>query len=200
MEKIKIFKAGEKDCGIIARMHKENINLGFLNILGTGFLEILYSSIFNFKSGILLVAKCEENIVGFISGITDIKTFYKFFVKKNFIKLCLIILGKLWNIKVIRGIFEIMFYPQKGFKIKLPDAELLSIAVGDKFRSKGVARKLLNELERSFVLLNIRQFKVTVGETLRGANAFYLKSGFTMASKIEVHKNARSNIYLYNIK
>ncbi len=197
---IEIVSAEQNDIHIIADLHKKYIKKGFLSLLGIKFLILLYHNLIIFNKGILFVAKKDNKILGFISGVINVKEFYKYFLYKNFFKLFVLITFKLFNIKIIKGIFEILFYPQKSTKIKTPDAELLSIVVDKDYHGKGIAEILLNKLVTEFKNKGIKDFKVMVGAELKRAVNFYEKAGFIKFFDIEVHKGIKSFVYVYKIK
>lgn len=197
---IEIVSAEQNDIYLIADLHKKYINKGFLNLLGIKFLILLYHNLIIFNKGILFTVKKDNRILGFISGVTNVKKFYKYFLQTNFFRLFVLIIFKLFNMKIIKGVFEILFYPQKSTKIKTPDAELLSIVVDKEYQGKGIAKILLNKLVTEFKNKKIENFKVIVGAELKRAVNFYEKAGFIKFSDIEVHKGIKSYVYVYKIK
>jgi len=187
--------AKKEDCFEIAKIHLKQIGKGFLNQLGIEFLKVFYEEIANSRNTFLIVAKENDNIIGFISGCFDLKKFYKSFIKKNFFKIFFILVKKIF---IIKKAFETAKYSKKE-KSNLPKAELLSIAVLPRFQGQGVSQKLLEEFILKMKEKNVKKFKVLVGQELKRANKFYQKKGFIFWGKKFVHKNTPSNIYVYNL-
>jgi len=191
--------ANKNDCSEIARIHFQEIKWGFLSELGEKFLYYFYQAMIGSESAFLIVAENNESIVGFVSGCANLKKFYKEFVKKYSFKIPFILLTKIFDLSVIKKVFETIKYSKKE-KQNLPQAELLSIAVSSEFQGQGVSQKLLEKFLFEMRKRNIDQFKVIVGENLIRAIRFYEKKGFEFHSKSFVHQDMPSRIYIYNIK
>jgi hypothetical protein len=58
---------------------------------------------------------------------------------------------------------------------------------------------LVKALEEELKNRGITQYKVIAGHKLVGANKFYLKNGFNLATQITIHGNDVSNVYVKNI-
>jgi len=167
---MKISLAKKRDATQIAKIHKQEINQGFLSTLGI------------------------------ISGSTNVKKFYKTFFKKYFIPSLIILLPKLFKLSTLKKIFETLKYPSKEKKQKLPEAELLTIAVLNEFHGKRIAVELFKKFIDEMKKRKIKKVKVVVGESLPRAIKFYEKVGFQFHSPISVHKNTPSRVYIYSIK
>lgn len=194
-----IEKAEKKDCEVVANIHFEEINQGFLNTLGKKFLRLFYEFMTVSPNAFLIVARNEDEVVGFISGCTNLKEFYKEFFNNYKIRSFFILFKKIFNFSIIKKIWETIKYSKKDDP-ELPQAELLSMAVKREFQGRGVAQDLLNLLVAEMEKRGIKSFKVITGENLVSANKFYQKSGFKFHSKIFVHKNSPSNTYIYKTK
>ena len=68
---IKIRNAHFSNCREVAKVHKECLAKGFLATLGEKFLTLLYKTLVEYKKGILIIAKDDGKIIGFVSGITN---------------------------------------------------------------------------------------------------------------------------------
>lgn len=189
--------ANKDDCLKIAKIHVQEIKHGFLSELGEKFLYYFYQAIINSSNTFLIVAENNNLVVGFVSGSTDLKKFYKEFFKKYGFKVFLILLRRILNIIIIKKVFETIKYSKKEDFLK---AEFLSIAVLTNFQGLGIARKLLDKFISEMKKRNITKFKVIIGENLTRAIGFYEKNGFKFHSKSFVHKNMPSKIYIYNIE
>ena len=80
-----------------------------------------------------------------------------------------------------------------------PNAELLSIAVLEKARGRGVAGKLYESLGERFFEEGETAFSIVVGESLAPARRFYEKMGAVSLSQISVHKGQSSILYQQNL-
>ncbi|MFH1392113.1 MAG: GNAT family N-acetyltransferase [bacterium] len=192
---MQICLADKKDATQIARIHKQEISQGFLSSLGEKFLAKLYEAIIKSPGAFVIVAKKNNQIIGFISGCANTKKFYRYFVKRYFFQALFILLLKIQNLKKI---LETLKYSQENKN--LPKAELLTIAVIKKYQGRGIAQKLFKKFFQEMRRKKITKFKVIVGENLIRANRFYEKSGFRMHSCISIHNNQKSRIYIYDQK
>jgi ribosomal protein S18 acetylase RimI-like enzyme len=195
---ILILPADKKNCSEAAEIHLKEIKKGFLNKLGKNFLNIFYEAIAFSPFSFLIVAKDGNSAVGFISGCIESKKFYGYFVKKYFFSIFLVIFLKILNPKIAIKILETIRY-SKGDKENIPKAELLTIAVSEKFQGRGIARELFNGFLSEMRKRGVKEFKVVVGENLTKPVNFYEKQGFIFSSYIYLHKNMRSKIYTYKI-
>lgn len=191
--------AKKKDAVQIAVIHQQEINQGFLSQLGIKFLSKLYESMISSKNSFVVTAEKNDEVIGFISGCSNVKKFYKDFLKKYTLWTIIILLPKFLNFTTIKKIIETLKYSNKTEK-GLPETELLAIAVKKDFHGQGVAIKMfeffINELKKN----GVKKFRVVVGKNLSRAIGFYEKVGFKFHSKITIHGNNLSRIYIYNIK
>jgi len=199
---IKIEKTTKfEDIKCIAHLHKVYISSGFISSLGDKFLITLYDYISKSNKSFCIVAKENENIIGFVSGTQNLSELYKGFLKENFFKAFLVLLPQIFKPKMLFKIIETLIYPKKKNIIpNIPDAELLSIAVNEAFQGKGRASLIFNALVEEFKKQKINSFKIIVGSNLNRASKFYEKIGCKKTTEIEIHKGEKSYIYVYNIK
>lgn len=196
-----INKAIKEDSAALAKLHHQTISEGFLSLLGISFLKSLYS--FLIKNELVLVFKKENNLIGFVScslNTTGIMKRFLFSSPLSVFELMFILIRKP---NIINSLIETLSAPSKSRYIRnenlettLPDAELLSISVNHRFQTDGIGTKLLLELETNLKKKDIFKYKVVAGEELVGANKFYLKNGFVLATKIKIHGNKFSNVYI----
>ena len=185
----------------IAKIHKKCLAKSFLATLGEKFLALLYKTLVEYKRGILLVVEDNGKIIGFVSATADTGGFYKYFLKKKFIKAGFLLLPKANNLNILRKIFETLRYSKKNkINILLPKAELLSIAVKEDYQRKGVAQQVFKALAKEFYKNGINEFKIVVGDSLLGAKKFYRKMGCIKVGEFELHRGERSEIYIFKIK
>ncbi|MFH0780022.1 MAG: GNAT family N-acetyltransferase [Parcubacteria group bacterium] len=187
------------DCHQIARLHKTCLTESFLGLLGIGILNILYKALAKYPGGILFVAQEGDETIGFVSGVDNVKRFYKFFLKKFWFNASFLLFLKVFSPKTLKKIFETMNYGANEKIEGLPEAELLSIAVIEKFRGQGASKMLFDELKQEFNNRNISKFKIIVGCCLIGAQKFYEKMGCVKVAETEIHKGASSKILLCEV-
>ena len=179
----------------IASIHLSCIDQGFLSSLGHSFLTLLYECIDLDQNSILIIEKKNDNILGFVAGGKSMKTIYlQMFLQ--FPRLCLALFPSLINPVKLLKIFELVcFGKSKQLGTSMPQAELLSIAVIDAQRGKGLAQKLYNSLAQKFTMQGESAFCIVVGNSLNRAHGFYTKMGAQRLDVISVHKGEKSTIY-----
>lgn len=183
----------------ISELHSETINQGFLTRLGIKFLNTLY--IFLIKKELVLVYKENDQVLGFVSCAISSKEIMKRFLFSSPSGILKIVQALLKNPKLLKPLWETFRAPSLSKKDisstkELPKTELLSICVSPMAQKGGIGAELLKELETELVKRNIFLYKVVAGDVLIGANNFYLKNGFSPASKITIHNNEISNVYI----
>ena len=211
--------AEEKDILSIAKIHKDEISKGFLSSLDISFLKRFYRALIKSKSSFCVVAKENSEVVGFIAGVSNMNTFYAYFLLHYFFQSFFILLPKIFS--SMKKILESLLYPVRNSpphrpfgrvsaggvsngvdpkkEQSLPKAELLTIAVTKEFQGKGVGSLMLPVFIAEIKKRNINIFKVVVGEKLRPAIKFYEKNNFMFVKNITIHSNALSRVYVYKI-
>lgn len=189
--------AKKEDALEVARIHKAEINKGFLSTLSDNFIKNLYLAIIDSKDNFCIVAKENGRVIGFLSGVSDLDKFYSNFFKKYFFSSFIILFKKLFSFSFIIKALETLFYPVK--EKELPKAELLTMAVRSEFHGKGIASQMFTEFINEMKKRNISSLKVLVGEDLKPAISFYEKVGFKFLKNTSVHGNNISKIYILNL-
>ena len=194
---IQIRNAHTSDCASIATLHKELLPTSFLGRLSGRFLDLLYTELLCSNNGIVIVGEEQGRIVGFITGTVNTSQFYKYFLKRNFLSAGLLLLPYIIKKDVSTRIFETFTYGKKATSASLPEAELLSMAVGETYQGRGVGQELFAHLVEEYRRRGVNCFKVVVGDTLERANKFYLKVGCRKRGEYEVHRGEKSNVYVF---
>jgi ribosomal protein S18 acetylase RimI-like enzyme len=179
----------------VARLHADNIDQGFLSSLGVPFLTLLYESIDANPSSVLLLARHEGKVVGFVTGAEGMRSIYRELLRR-WPRLTMALLPALLSLRKIRKIAELVFMGKKTQPLtNLSQAELLSIAVDPGQRGQGHAAALYAELVQHFQERRVDGFRIVVGDSLAAAHRFYQRMGATPVGRIEVHKGQSSVVY-----
>ncbi|MDP2641185.1 MAG: GNAT family N-acetyltransferase [Candidatus Yanofskybacteria bacterium] len=186
----------KQDARQIAELHKHEIASGFLASLPVRFLAELYKGIMAFPGGFCVVAAEDEEVIGFVAGITNVKSFYKYFLTHAF-HAGVFLLPLIIHVGSIKRIIENLFYPVKTEN--LPQAELLSIAVKHTYQGKGIAPQMFPSFLEEMRERNVGSFKLVVGQELAHAIRLYEKLGFRFARSIVIHGGEQSKVYIYDI-
>ena len=188
--------AKKEDASAIASIHQQEIMKGFLSSLGPSFLKRFYEALVKSPYSFCLIA-CEGNeVVGFASGVIDMKGFYRYFFSRYFLSVVPKMVGKLFSFSMVRRVVENLMYPKKTSH--LPKAELLSIAVKREFQHRGIGGQLLEEFVQHMRQRNVSRFKVLVGKELAAVD-FYRKHQFKEVGEIMLHGNQSSYIFTYTL-
>lgn len=175
----------------IARLHRQAIRTGFLSRLGPRFLTELYRSIGRSPYSRIFVSVNQDfqKVIGFAACSLDTAAMYRHILKRRGLHFLFLLLPRAFCPENLRFICETLFYPTAaGPKID-PQAELLSIAVSDDSRGKGVGRDLLNALESYLSENRVMSYKTVTLSSDRDANAFYKKCGFSFRREMVHHRN-----------
>jgi ribosomal protein S18 acetylase RimI-like enzyme len=194
MELIKLETGHARD---VAKLHVSGINLGFISSLGIDFVTELYEAIAQSNYSFGYVAIENERVIGFIAFTTNLNALYKSVVLKKGLRFAFLLARKMISWHTIKRIFETLFYPSRTKIRDLPKAELLSIAVSDIARGRGVATQLIRKGLYECANRDIAEVKVLVRASIEPANKLYIKCGFNFVGEIDSH-GIISNIYVTN--
>ena len=181
----------------VADLHAEAIGQGFLSSLGTSFLVLLYRAIDESPKAFLIVEEEDGQVVGFVSGGLGMGPIYRRLLAHP-VQLALAILPSLLRPSTWVGIAEIVLRGKgRAETDTLPDAELMSLAVREEWRKRGIAGILYNRLRQSFSAAGVSEFKILVGEDLKAAHDFYRRMGAIALQRTELHRGQSSLIYVH---
>lgn len=185
----------KEDALAMAKIHKAEISGGFLSSLSLAFLSRFYLALVQSPVSFCIVAKENNQVVGFVAGTTNLNAFYKYFLAHYFFQSCIILLPKIFS--SFKKVLETLLYSKK--KESLPKAELLTIAITKQFQGQGLGRLMLAPFIAEMKKRKIAIFKVLVGEELKPAIKFYGKNSFTFLKNITIHGKNPSRVYSYTI-
>jgi len=187
----------------VARIHCLGIDAGFLSTLGDKFLALLYEAIDRSADGVLLVARSNGRVVGFVAGARGLGEIYACMLRSP-MRLFLSLFPNFFSPRKLFRIVETVAFSRKSkvdeYDLRLPSNELLSISVLEEFRGQGIADRLFGDLVCYFKARGVDQFKIVVGDALLPAHKFYRRMGACPVARAEVHSGSGSVIYVRDVK
>ena len=197
-EPVVIRPATADDAAAMARLHADGMPDAFLPTLGQRFLARLYRAAAADPTAVTLVAESVDGVVGFAAGVASVGGFYRSFARTQGPAAALAAAPRLVRPRVARRLLETVRYPAQATtgNGRLPDAELLSIAVAPAFRVGGTGRALADGVLAGLAGRGVDEIKVVVGAANQGANRFYAKVGFREAGQLSVHQGTPSNVWI----
>ena len=198
--KIKPYSFNPNDYIAIAKLHVKFINQGFLSTLGIPFLSLLYEAIDKDSGSILLIIKNDLNIIGFVSGTSNLKKVYQQLLLQPLRLFCSLKSCFFSPSKIYKIIEILLIIRNNSSSVDLPKQELLSIVVDSKCQGKRYAETLFKDLCGYFKEKGASSFIIVVGSDLSRASAFYTKMGAVPVKEIQVHKGGSSMVFKKNLK
>lgn len=186
---LEIRTATTGDAAILARLHADNIDTGFLRTLGVGFLRHLYESMLLYQGATILVAADPYGPVAFVAGVADVGAFYRHFATTRGPIAGLSAIPRLVRPSAWRKIWETARYDGDHQET---GAELLSMAVSGPYRRRGLGQALATRLLDDLAAGGMGRVKVVVGADNSGARQLYEAVGFVEKGTIEVHRGEKS--------
>jgi ribosomal protein S18 acetylase RimI-like enzyme len=183
----------------VAELHIANINQGFISTLGIDFVTLMYRAIDECDDSVLLVARVNEQVVGFVTGSHGMGPIYRNMLR-HWPRLLWALLPSLISPRRVMRIIEILRYSSgTSGSAEPPMAELLSIAVDPASRGQHHAEILYKQLCQHFTGCGVPSFKIVVGEALAPAHKFYRRMGAQPTTEVKVHKGSASTIYVQKL-
>lgn len=184
-----------RDARRAAELHASSITQGFLSRLGPRFLERLYRCVVKDEGSVLYVAEDDGNVVGMIAATEDVHALYRRFLRRDGV-----IAGLVAAPRVLRNapaVFETLRYGSST-ETDLPPAEVLSMAVDDVARGRGLGRQLIEYVNVEFIRRGTPSAKVVIGGPNDPTLHLYRTCGYQDASTIEVHRNMPSQVLVWS--
>jgi ribosomal protein S18 acetylase RimI-like enzyme len=179
----------------VGALHIRGIKTGFISSLGSDFVISLYEAIAQDKSSFGFVAEETGRVLGFVTFTADLSKLYRSVILKRGVWFVFLLAGRMFSReRLLKKVFETLFYPSRIKKMDLPHAELLSIVVAEEARGKGVATELIKKGLEVCRVRGIAKVKVLVGASNEPANKLYQNCGFELVGQIDNH-GVISNIY-----
>jgi ribosomal protein S18 acetylase RimI-like enzyme len=178
----------------VAELHSSGITEGFLSSLGTPFLARLYQAMARSPDAVLLLARVDGEVAGFVAGSARPGRFYRWFLQNDAPSAALALLPRALHPRVLFRMTETLRQVRRN-----PDddavAELFAIAVSGSTRRGGVGAALVSRLEQELVEDGAEALTVVVGASNAGARAFYERMGFSDPDPLQVHRGEPSVRY-----
>jgi colanic acid biosynthesis glycosyl transferase WcaI len=172
----------------MVRLHQNAFPSFFATSLGPRFLRMLYRGFLHSETGVCVVARNGDELIGFAAGTTDPDLFFRALLRKKgaFLALAAIpalICNPLFVIRKCLGAFFYRGEPPKT----LPKAGLLSsLAVSPQAENRGVGRQLVEAFCRELTQRGIGNVYLTTDASDNDrVNRFYTRCGFRLVDSFE---------------
>jgi ribosomal protein S18 acetylase RimI-like enzyme len=189
-EELTVREGTEADAAVAARLHRSQIDEGFLSLLGQPFLDRLYRRIVRSPGSFLLVAEDAGAVVGMVAGTRDRGALYRAFALRDGVAVAVRSAPTL--LRERRKVFETLKQGGSGAPSRGLGVELLSIAVDPDVQGRGVGGLLVDALLERARHTGERGVFVVVGADNARALSLYLRSGFAQAAEFELHEGQPS--------
>lgn len=173
---VTIRKANKADLGAIAELHINAFPGFFLTKLGSSFLKLYYGAYEENGEPLIVAVNSNASIVGFVAGLHDSVSFYRF-LKRHWYRFFFPVIGALLNPRLVSvcltRIVSIFRFDKVNKQISIPKGfhELSSIAVSPAAQHSGVGRLLVGA------------FLETI-KSENGDNGVFLTTDFTENDKV----------------
>jgi len=185
----------------VAAIHHSELSGGFLSSLGLPVLETIFLFARDSRHGDLIAAldQANERVAGFVLGSIDPGQFFREFLKSRFFAALRVFAPRLLSVRRLRRAAETLLYPHKRPRIALPQAELFDLAVSREYQRKGCGQAIFRAFVEVMRARGISRFRISSGEGLAGAHAFYESMGASKAGEFELHRGEKTLVYVYRI-
>ncbi|MBM6931448.1 GNAT family N-acetyltransferase [[Clostridium] spiroforme] len=186
----------KKELNDVVKIHMETFTGFFLTFLGKGFLTQMYKGFISHSSSGLIVAKCDNEIVGVLAYSEDLSSFYKYLIRTRLItfawfSLWAVLRKPTTMIRLMRAFLK----PSESIREE-KYIELSSIGVNPKIKGQHIGTKMIDKLKEifdsdQFAYINLE----TDAEKNDGVNRFYVKNGFKLVRNFETVEGRKMNEY-----
>jgi ribosomal protein S18 acetylase RimI-like enzyme len=193
-EDVQLRPGRPEDIDTIAALHMSELPRSFLALLGRRLLRLLYLRLLHSPAAVVLVASVRGRVVGFVAGAEDTSLVYKDFIRRDGWRAAVAAAPR--ALRHSRRIAETLSYSRRAAAggTALPAAELLSLAVAQTVRRRGVGSALIRELQAELDSRGVVGVRVVVAAENAGAIQAYRACGFTDAGLLYVHRGQPSQV------
>ena len=191
---VRVVPARPPDAGRMAALHRRSMPAAFLPRLGAGFLRQFYLAAIGDPDAVAVVAERDGAFEGFATATPSIRAFSRRFATGRGALAAALAAPRLARPSMLRRVRETVSYGNG--RTDLPEAELLSIAVEDSARGRGVGRALDAAVRQGLAARGVSRFKAVVGADYVEANRFYAALGYRPIGETSVHDGVHSRIWV----
>lgn len=176
-------RARSDDIKAIAILHSLEFEGFFLSRMGIPFLVELYSSFLCHSSSVLIVAKRNGNLIGFVAGTSNPSLFFANITIKRFFHFLIKAVPSLLRdpVFVLKKLFSAFRYRGHSGPIRNDGALLSSLCVSSSFRGTGVADLLIREFEMQVKINGVSAVYLTTDALNNDrVNFFYKKNNYAI--------------------
>ncbi len=182
MEIKKITRGSDEAVDQISSIHLNVLGESFLNNFGIDFLKIIYRNLIESQNSIVLGSFEDKKITGYLLAVRDYSKFLKTTTSNRKLSLTYIVIKTvLRKPELLKKILTSL--------VKTRDenshAELQFIALLPEAQGKNLGTELVQELNREFLKIGIKEYIVGTKSSNELSNKFYNRLGFMLSHKKE---------------
>jgi ribosomal protein S18 acetylase RimI-like enzyme len=183
------------DAAAAAALHIEAISIGFLVVLGPGFLERLYRRVASGERSFVLVhVDPEKGVNGFVAVAEDTGRLYRDFILRDGLRAGLRAAPAV--LRHPRKVIETLRYGVDG-RDTTTGAEILATAVASDSRGEGIGRALVSAAMAELQRRGIEHAHVVTAADNEAAQRAYFACGFQRHAKVEVHHGVVQEVLVW---
>jgi ribosomal protein S18 acetylase RimI-like enzyme len=183
------------DATSIATLHMDRLPQGFLPTLGFRALRHLYRHLVRSDHAFVLVTDDDEGVVGYVAVAEDTRRVYREFLRHDGVIAALVAAPA--ALRAPRRVWETVRYGGRANHEGLPAAEILAIAVSERARGEGVARRLVDAALEELRHRHIDTARVVTATENTRARRVYERAGFRRQRLIEVHRGVQQEVLVW---
>ena len=164
--------------------------------MGPMFVAAFYRTLVTSELGFAFLAEAGGHPVGYATGVVHWRRFYQTFVRRNWGLAAAVVLRRVFDIRRWRRLFETTRYATAA---RLPDAELISVALRPEARGTGAADALVRHVLQEFAHRGIREVRVTTAASNAAAARVYERTGFHLLRDEEIHPGEPARVYVISL-
>lgn len=182
----------------VVKIHLETFQGFFLTFLGKGFLKQLYKGYIDHEKSNLIVARNDNDVVGFIAYSSDISDLYKYLIRKKLILFAWYsFIAFIKNPKILSRLLS-AFGKSEEVAREESYIELASIGVKPEVKSNGIGSAMIVFLKQNVDFNKYAYISLeTDAKDNEYANRFYVKNGFILSRTYKTKQGRMMNEYRY---